>query len=334
MKINALIVVLLLFATSAQAGIKEATVRIDNGGKGGSGTIVRIHGDLAYGLTCAHLFIGRIEGHFVGVTHDGKQLDCVLKDFDRTIDVAVFVCPPVEGLDWIPIATDIPQGKDCTLAGYPFGSYLETSAVLGKNYERNEFGKDRYRFDSVQPVTLGASGGGAFCQGQLIGIIHSVATADNRIVSTATQGQVKLFAAKERKHCINNACQILDFFVPKVRRPAPPRAPYVPPPPVKEPPASEPPPPPKETTPDKTAALEKRIADLEKALGAVKPGASPEEVEALKAKIATLENLKIPVRVYNPDGSVSTQKTYPLLKFGEKQAIEFTKPVLPAPVAK
>lgn len=319
--------VLLLWATAAQAGIKESIVIVNNGDRSGSGIIVGMDAHYAYGVSAAHCFVGKIGGAFEVVAHDGSKHTATLKAHETRFDVALFITDPYKGFDVSPIARGKPATENYVLAGYPSigpdfaksaveasafsQQYVETPAKRENVTLLNRYGANCFQFITENAVTFGDSGGGVFSNGELVSVISSVDTRDQHKTTTCTQAQLVWFAEQKYTHCQNGVCNMLDFFCPKPRqrpRPQVPPKPYAPPPPVQEPQAPAPPP----ATAD-TSALQKQIDDLKQ----------PVVVQFLNREGKVEKELTFPfgqpiklpamqVQILNPDGKVTDQDNYPL----------------------
>lgn len=240
---NTLIVLLVLWlAGQADAGVREASVKVINGDRRGSGTLVAVDGDFAYGVTCGHAFNGVINGHFQVETFDGRTRDAVLKDIDKPLDLAIFAIASFEAIQVCPLCECKPDSDAYTMAGFPdAGAYRETKATLDdKKQFADTQGRRLFMFRTDAEMPGGTSGGGVFCDGELCAVVSAGPVTDMKTTLTCTQKSLWEFAAKPRMMCFNGKCRPMRLMPKKPKQqPAALKEPL--PPPVVDPPKVSPP---------------------------------------------------------------------------------------------
>lgn len=96
-----------------------ASVRIINGNRAGSGKIISRNKQWAAGLTCAHLFDGKINGTFQVNYPDGSSSTAWLRKIDRSKDLALFFVPTKSVLEVEPVPRSLPELAKYDVCGYP-----------------------------------------------------------------------------------------------------------------------------------------------------------------------------------------------------------------------
>lgn len=140
-----------------------ASVRITNGGMG-SGTIISPEG---FGVTCGHLFRGKIGGQFTVAFADGGECQGTLlyHRLGNDQDIALFSIPKEQVRGYAPVAENPPSGE-VRAVGYPGG---EGPKLVSSSFVGHYPGRDKWQF--AQYINNGQSGGGIFQGPYLVGVM-------------------------------------------------------------------------------------------------------------------------------------------------------------------
>lgn len=96
-----------------------ASVRIINGNRAGSGTIISRGNEWAAGVTCSHLFDGKINGTFRVDYPNGSTSTAWLRRIDRKHELALFFVPSKSVLETAPVPSSLPERAKYHVCGYP-----------------------------------------------------------------------------------------------------------------------------------------------------------------------------------------------------------------------
>ena len=154
-----------------------ASVEIQNGNIGGSGTIIWIEGGHGFVLTCKHLFrSNQGDGHVVKIRVPGKpgRIDAKLIGKDPSVDLAALYFTDTAGCEFCPVDQDSKEamqfGAPLFQYGYPVGHRSAEGPHLRTGTMARE-GVNGYQRISSGLVS-GDSGGGIFRAdtGLLVGV--------------------------------------------------------------------------------------------------------------------------------------------------------------------
>ena len=158
-----------------------ASVRIGRSG-GCSGTIIRIHGEHAWGISAAHC-ASRVGDAFVIGNPDGTRGAARWIAIDRSVDLSLFITWSKEVLGAATVCAHATPdwSKGVEAVGYPGGQgpkwkrfqIQRENVAHGESGTRRVF-RNRYQFNNLGPGWFagGDSGGGVFYDGDhLIGVM-------------------------------------------------------------------------------------------------------------------------------------------------------------------
>lgn len=154
----------------------NASVEIQNGNIGGSGTIIWIEGGLGFILTCKHLFrAGQGEGHWVKVRVPGQttRIDAKTIGLSARYDLAALYFQARPGMDYAPLCQDptkpVRIGEALWQFGYPAGHRGKDGPHHRTGVMQHEGVGGYLRISSG--LRSGDSGGGIFrTDGSLLGV--------------------------------------------------------------------------------------------------------------------------------------------------------------------
>ena len=166
-----------------------ASVRIGADG-GCSGTIIKIHGKHAWGISAAHC-AGRLNSEFTIGNPDGTETAARWIAIDKSVDLALFITWSADVMASAKVSEHVPDfSKRIEAVGYPSGNGPKWKRFRFVSTDSINRGMRRtvYRNDGPGRFGSGDSGGGVFYDGD-----HLIGVMSHGGPRASTPGQVVAF---------------------------------------------------------------------------------------------------------------------------------------------